>query len=372
MLKNVTASISALDSGRNPMMQSYRVTTFGQPLEKQAETAPEPKGREVLLRVTGCGVCHSDVHLHDGYFDMGGGRKVDLARSVAPPRTLGHEIVGEVVACGPDVGASDAAPVGARRVVYPWIGCGTCGSCRGRNEHLCNQPRALGVNRDGGYATHVLVPDARYLVDFEGLDEAQACVYACSGITAYGALLKAKSLLAGGGELLIIGAGGVGLSGIRMAEIVLGVKPIVADIDQSKWAAAKAAGAKQTIDPSSPDSLKTLMRETSGGVTAAIDFVGAAASFTFGFSAIRKGGALIVVGLFGGAAQLPVPLIPLKAATVMGSYVGSLAEMHDMMQLAKAGKLPAMPVETRPLAEIGDVLARLKAGKIVGRTVVRP
>ena len=74
--------------------------------------------------------------------------------------------------------------------------------CRGGNEHLCNQPRALGVNRDGGYATHVLVPDARYLVDFEGLDEAQACVYACSGITAYGALLKAKSLLAGGGELL--------------------------------------------------------------------------------------------------------------------------------------------------------------------------
>jgi D-arabinose 1-dehydrogenase-like Zn-dependent alcohol dehydrogenase len=354
-------------------MESYRVTAIGQPLEKQVETTPTPKGREVLVRVTGCGVCHSDVHLHDGYFDMGGGRKVDLAKSLALPRTLGHEIVGEVVACGPGVGAGDDTPVGARRVVYPWIGCDGCAPCQSGSEHLCNQPRALGVNRDGGYATHVLVPDARYLLDFEGLDEAQACTYACSGITAYGALLKAWDVLeAGGGELLIIGAGGVGLSGVRMAETVLGVRPIVADIDQTKWPAAKAAGAKQTIDPSSPDTLKALMRDTDGGVTAAIDFVGAAASFTFGFSSIRKGGRLIVVGLYGGAAQLSVPLLPLKAATVMGSYVGSLAEMRDMMELAKAGKLPSLPVETRPLAEVGDVLSRLKAGRIVGRTVVQP
>jgi D-arabinose 1-dehydrogenase-like Zn-dependent alcohol dehydrogenase len=353
-------------------MDSYRVTAFGQPLDKQTEATPEPQGREVLVRVTGCGVCHSDIHLHDGYFDMGGGRKIDLGRSMGLPRTMGHEIVGEVIACGPDIGAGDAAPLGARRVIYPWIGCGACALCKAGDEQLCNQPRALGVNRDGGYATHLLVPDARYLVAFDGLEEAQACTYACSGLTAYGALLKARTALAGGGELLIIGAGGVGLSGVRMAQEVLGVKPIVADIDTSKWEAAKAAGAKATIDPGAPDSLKALMRETGGGVAAAVDFVGAATSFTFAFSAIRKGGAVIVVGLFGGAAQLSVPLLPLKAATVMGSYVGRLDEMQAMMQLARAGKLPALPVETRPLAEVGDVLARLKAGKIVGRTVVQP
>jgi D-arabinose 1-dehydrogenase-like Zn-dependent alcohol dehydrogenase len=353
-------------------MDSYRVTTFGRPLEKQTEPTPEPKGREVLMRITGCGVCHSDVHLMDGYFDMGGGRKVDLSRSMGLPRTMGHEIVGEVAACGPDVSAADDTPTGARRVVFPWIGCGSCALCKAGDEHLCNQPRALGVNRDGGYATHVLVPDARYLVPFDGLDETQACTYACSGLTAYGALLKTKAALAGGGELLIIGAGGVGLSGVRMAEAVLGAKPIVADIDRSKWEAAIAAGARQTIDPGSPDTLKALMRETGGGVAAAIDFVGAAASFSFGFSALRKGGALVVVGLFGGAASLSVPLLPLKAATIMGSYVGSLAEMRDMMQLAKAGRLPSLPVQTKPLAEVGGVLAELRAGKIVGRTVVRP
>jgi D-arabinose 1-dehydrogenase-like Zn-dependent alcohol dehydrogenase len=353
-------------------MLSHRIVTFGQPLEKQADPTPEPKGREVLVRVTGCGVCHSDVHLMDGYFDIGSGRKVDLTKSLAPPRTPGHEIVGEVIAMGPDVTAAERAEIGKRRVVYPWIGCGTCGLCTSGDEQLCNQPRALGVNRDGGYSTHVLVPDARYLIDFGNLDEAQACTYACSGITAYGALVKTKAALAGGGELLIIGAGGVGLSGVRMAEAVLGVKPIVADIDKSKWDAAIKAGAKETIDPSSPDAVKALLRETKGGVAAAADYVGAAASFSFGFSTIRKGGIVVVVGLFGGAAQLPVPMLPLKAATITGSYVGSLAQMRDMMQLAKAGRLPSLPVETRPLDDVGNVLARLRDGKIVGRTVVTP
>ncbi len=353
-------------------MDSYRVTKFGAPLERMSDPTPAPKGREVVLRVTGCGVCHSDVHLADGYFDLGGGRKVDLTRSIAPPRTLGHEIVGEVVAVGPDVRPSEAK-VGDRRVIYPWIGCHTCPICASGDEHLCNSPRAMGVNADGGFATHAVAPDPRYLFGFAPLDDAQACIYACSGLTAFGALKKAKETLrAGGGELLIIGAGGVGLSGVRMAEAVTGVKPIVADIDQSKWAAAKAAGAKDTIDPANADAVRNLMKSTGGGVTAAIDFVGAAASFTFGFNAIRKGGRLIVVGLFGGAAQLSVPMIPLKNATIMGSYVGTLDDMREMMALATAGTVPPQPVATRPLSEANAVLDALRTGKIVGRVVVMP
>lgn len=353
-------------------MDSYRVTKFGAPLELITDPNPSPKGREVIVRVTGCGVCHSDVHLADGYFDLGGGRKVDMTRSVAPPRTLGHEIVGEVVALGPDVKPGEAK-IGDRRVVYPWIGCHKCAICASGDEHLCNQPRALGVNVDGGYATHAVAPDPKYLFPFDGLDDAQACIYACSGLTAFGALKKAKEAIATqGGDLLVIGAGGVGLSGVRMAEAVTGMKPIVADIDQSKWAAAKAAGAKDTIDPAVADSVKSLMRSTNGGVTAAIDFVGAASSFMFGFNALRKGGRLIVVGLFGGAAQIPVPMIPLKNATIMGSYVGTLDDMREMMALATAGKVPPQPVATRPLADANAVLDALRSGHIVGRVVVRP
>lgn len=352
-------------------MDSWRVTAFGGPLEKQTEPTPVPKGREVLIRVTGCGVCHSDVHLADGYFDLGGGRKVDMGKAVRMPRTLGHEIGGEVIAVGDGVKPGEAK-VGDRRVVYPWIGCQNCPTCASAEEHLCNAPKALGVNTDGGYATHVLVPGPQYLFSFDGIDEALACTYACSGLTAFGALKKAKAVLGTGGDLLIIGAGGVGLSGVRMAEAVTGVKPIVADIDQSKWAAAKAAGAKEVIDPGNADALKALMRGTGGGVVAAIDFVGAASSFTFGFNALRKSGRLIVVGLFGGAASLPVPMIPLKNATIMGSYVGTLEDMAEMMALAKSGKVPALPVAKRPLADVGEVLASLKDGKIVGRTVVVP
>lgn len=352
-------------------MDSYRITKLGAPLEKQTEPTPTPKGREVLVRVTGCGVCHSDVHLADGYFDLGGGRKVDLGRSLGLPRTLGHEIVGEVLAVGEQVKPSEAK-AGDRRVVYGWIGCGNCSICAAGDEQLCNAPRALGVNADGGFATHCLVPGPQYLFAFDGIDEALACTYACSGLTAFGALKKAKQALVTGGDLLIIGAGGVGLSGVRMAEAVTGVKPIVADIDQTKWEAARAAGAKDVVDPANADTVKNLMRATGGGPVAAIDFVGAAASFTFGFNAIRKGGRLIVVGLFGGAATLSVPLIPLKNATIMGSYVGTLDDMAEMMALARSGKVPGLPVAKRPLADVGDVLARLKDGKIVGRTVVVP
>lgn len=352
-------------------MLSYRVTTFGAPLVAIDEQTPVPTGREVLIRTTGCGVCHSDVHLHEGSFDLGGGRKVDMSRSVGLPRTLGHEIVGEVVAVGGDVAPTEAAP-GEARVVYPWIGCGACGICRAGDEHLCSKPRALGVNCDGGYATHVLVADPKYLFAFDGLDDALAATYACSGLTAFGALKKAAEVLKGGGHLLIVGAGGVGLSGVRMAEAVTGVKPIVADVDRAKWPAAREAGAIETIDPNDPEAAKAVYRMTSGGAAAVIDFVGAAASFTFGFNALAKTGRLIVVGLFGGAASLPVPMIPLKNATIMGSYVGNLDDMRELMALAVSGKVAALPIATRPLSDAGDVLAKLGAGTIVGRVVLKP
>ena len=231
-------------------MHSYQVTAFGQPLVKTTRDNPVPQGREVLVRIGACGVCHSDVHLHDGYFDLGGGKKVDMTRGVQPPRTLGHEIVGEVVALGPGITAADKLSLGARRVVYPWIGCGKCAVCQRGQEQDCSAPRAHGVNTDGGYADHVLVPDAKYLFEYGTLSEEQACTYACSGLTAFGALKKAKGLVGPGpgNDLLIIGAGGVGISGIRMAKPVLGVAPIVADIDPSKFEAARQAGAREVID----------------------------------------------------------------------------------------------------------------------------
>ena len=349
-------------------MLSYQIEAFGKPLAQALRDNPVPQGSEVLLRVGACGVCHSDVHLQDGYFLLGDGHKLDLSRGIAPPRTLGHEIVGTVVAVGPD---AQGAALGDQRVVFPWIGCGRCALCTAGDEHLCNAARGLGIQRDGGFADHVLVPHPRYLLAFDPLPPEQACTLACAGVTAYGALKKAEPMAAAD-RLLIIGAGGVGLSAIRLARQMFVAAPIVAEIDTGKWDLAREAGAGEVIAPNAPGALKALMAATGGGVAVAIDFVGAPSTFNFGLSALRKAGKLVCVGLFGGGVQVMPALLPLKALTITGSYVGSLAQMQELMDLTRRGTLPPLPVHTAPLAQANQVLDDLRAGRVRGRTVLIP
>ncbi len=359
-------------------MLSYQVEAFGKPLAQVLRETPAPQGSEVIVKVGACGVCHSDVHLHDGYFDLGGGNKLDATRIVNPPRTLGHEIAGVVVAVGPDAGD---AKVGDKRVVFPWIGCGNCTYCASGNEHLCNAPRSLGINRDGGFADHVLVPHPKYLLAYGSLPEDQACTYACSGLTAYSALKKLALLGADGkavplGEkdhILIIGAGGVGLSGIRLAHAMYPKAPIiVAELDESRWPIAKEAGATDCINPTADGVAKSLMKSTGGGVAGAIDFVGAGSTFSFGFGALRKAGKMVCVGLFGGNTSVVPAMVSMKAASIVGSYVGSLSEMQELMAIARDGRLPSLPMATTPLANATQALADLREGKVKGRTILKP
>ena len=353
-------------------MLSYQVEQFGQPLAQVLRETPAPQGTEVILRVQACGVCHSDVHLQDGYFDLGGGNKVDLTRSLRPPRTLGHEIAGKVVAVGPD---AHGVAVGDVRVAFPWIGCGVCPLCQAGDEHLCAAPRNLGINLDGGFADHVVVPHAKYLLDFAPLDIDQACTYACSGLTAFGALKKLGNQAAqlnAGGTLLVIGAGGVGLNGIRLGKLLYPkANLVVAELDKGKWDMARAAGAQDVIDPTAPGAVKELLKAT-GGVVAAIDFVGAASTFEFGFATVRKGGHLVSVGLFGGNTTLAPAMLALKVITISGSYVGNLQDLRELLELARRNPMPDLPLATQPLANADQVVADLKAGKIKGRTILKP
>jgi alcohol dehydrogenase/propanol-preferring alcohol dehydrogenase len=350
-------------------MLSYPVEAFGKPLAQALRETPQPQGTEVLVRISACGVCHSDVHLFDGYFDLGGGAKVDMGRAMNLPRVLGHEIAGTVVAVGPD---AKGVKVGDRRVVFPWVGCGQCKLCQAGNEHLCNAPRAHGIHRDGGFADHVVVPHPRVLLEFDPLPDDQAATLACSGLTAYGALAKVKSLVGPADPLMIIGAGGVGLSGIRLDKQVLGIAPIVAELDHGKWDIAREAGAGECIDPTADGAGKALVKATGGGVAAVIDFVGAGSTFSFGAGVLRRGGKLVSVGLFGGNTTLAPATLALKSLTFEGSYVGSLQEMRDLLAIARAGKLPGMPLASLPLAEANEALAELKAGHVRGRVILRP
>jgi alcohol dehydrogenase/propanol-preferring alcohol dehydrogenase len=194
-------------------------------------------------------------------------------------------------------------------------------------------------------------------------------VYACSGLTAYGALKKLGGLAADA-PLLIIGAGGVGLSGIRLARHLFGQSPWVAEPDRTRWPLVHEAGAGEVIDPHAEGALRSLQKATLGGVAAAVDFVGSADSFSFGLGALRKGGTLVNVGLFGGSAPVSPAMLVLKAVTLIGSYVGSLSDMHELMALARSGALPPMPLNVRGLAQAQQALDDLRAGRVHGRTVL--
>ncbi len=350
-------------------MLSQAVVKFGAPLEAIETQTPVPTGTEVLLKTKNAGVCHSDAHIHDGYFDLGGGNKLELS-TFKLPHTLGHEIEGEVVAVGPD---AKGISVGERYAAFPWIGCGECAACKRGEENLCVRPRQLGCSPGvpGGYATHVVIPHPRYLLNYGNTPPALAAAYMCSGLTAFGAIKKVGAL-GPADQLVILGCGGVGLMGVQFAKALTGKGPIAADIDEGRLDAARKAGAVATYNTKDPDALKRLIADTKGGAYAVVDFVGSEATFAFANGAVRKGGKVIIVGLFGGAMSMPIPFFPMRALTVQGSYVGSLSEAEEMMALVRAGKVDPIPFATRPLAQAGQTLDDLRHGRITGRVVLTP
>ena len=350
-------------------MLSYQVAEFSKPLVRVAQETPKPTGRQVLIRTVAAGVCHSDLHIWDGYYDLGGGKKLTLGdRGINLPLTMGHEIVGEVVAVGPD---AKGVGVGDVRMAFPWIGCGVCAPCKADEENLCLSMRSLGVFSHGGYSDHVLIPSDKYLININGVDPGLAATYACSGVTAYGALKKIPKLIPGD-HVALLGLGGVGLAGVAMAQGMIDAPVIAVDIDDAKLAAAKAMGIGKTFNSSGPDAAKRLKELAGGRLAAVVDFVGAAATARLGIDALNKGGTYIIVGLFGGDITLPLVTIPMRALTIRGSYVGTLSEMRELMAMVRAGKVKPMPVGRRRLDEVNQALEDLKAGRIVGRVVLVP
>jgi D-arabinose 1-dehydrogenase-like Zn-dependent alcohol dehydrogenase len=344
-------------------MISYQIIEHGKPLQKVLAATPKPQGSEVLVRVTRSGVCHSDLHIWEGYFDLGGGKRFYVKeRGCIPPFTLGHEPLGIVEALGPK---AKGVKVGQKRLVHPWIGCGKCAVCKAGQDNYCvSGSRILGVNRAGAYATHVLVPDPKYLVDIGGIDESFAATLACSGLTAYSAAAKLPPL-AKGDRVAVIGCGGVGLAGISVLR-ARGVKNIVAcDIDEGKLTTARRLGANETVNTRSADAAHKL-----AGIAGAIDFVGMPATAALGIAGLRKGGRYVLVGLHGGELVHPLPPIAQRAIGIVGSYVGNLQELKEVVALAKKKKLKPLPVETRPATEANAALDDLKAGRVVGRVVL--
>ena len=346
-------------------MHRQSLAAYGQPLCETVVDCPKPSGSEVLVRIERCGVCHSDVHLQDGYFSLGGDKKLDVSAGRALPFTLGHEIAGVVESAGDE---APEAKIGRRVAVYPWIGCGVCAACRGGEENLCSDHRHLGIAVDGGFATHVLVPHPRYLLDYAPLSPAFAGPLMCSGLTAYAAL-KRHTGRPERGSVLLLGLGGVGMMGLAIARALFRTPPIVADIDAEKRKAAIAAGAVEAYDPADPQTRKAVMKAT-GGLLAICDFVGSDKSLQFATGLLVRGGKVVVTGLLGGDFSMAAAMFGIKAMTIEGTLTGTLAEARELLDLVRSKNIAPIPTRDRPLAEAQAALDDLRAGRVVGRTVL--
>jgi alcohol dehydrogenase len=346
-------------------LRRQSLTAYASPLSETVVDCPHPQGTEVLVRILRCGVCHSDLHMQDGYFLLGDDRKLDVRAGRTLPFTLGHEIAGVVEQAGD---LADGVVPGQAVAVYPWIGCGQCPACQRGAENICAAPRFLGINTDGGFASHVMLPHPCYLIEHAPLPPSFAAILMCSGLTAYAALRR-LAVEAALGPLLLVGMGGVGMMGLALARALFVHAPIVADVDARKREAALAAGAAAAFDPADANARKTLVA-TTGGVYGACDFVGSERSLAFATGALAKGGKVVVTGLFGGTFTMPIAMFALKAMAIEGTQAGTLAEARELVALARGGKLTPPPFGERPLAEAQAALEALRAGRVLGRTVL--
>lgn len=350
-------------------MRCQTLNEFGGDVVAEERADLEVTGTEVLLKVTANGVCHSDLHIREGCYNLGHGQTLSFAdRGMKLPLVMGHEPAGMVVATGAD---SEEMDKSKNFVIFPWQGCMECHQCESGLENYCSAPQYTGLQVDGGYSDYIKVPHARYLFDIGDMEPSIAAPLACSGLTTYSALKKVEDTLTKA-PVVILGVGGLGLMCVGLVKAMGGLPPVVVDIDPAKREAALKAGASAAIDGMAEDAVAQVQAAVGGPALAVIDLVGAESTATLGFDVVGKGCKLVIVGLFGGAAPWALPLIPVKAITIMGSYAGSLSEFEELIQLARKGLVPALPTKTYPLEAVNDILNDLEAGKVIGRAVLTP
>ena len=349
-------------------MKSAQIIEPNKPLEINESELPKPNGNQVIVKVKSTGVCHSDLHLWEGGYDTGDGFMKVTDRGVKFPVTPGHEVVGNVEEIGDSV---QGVNIGDLVLVYPWIGCGECPTCEKGDTNLCESPKSLGVFQDGGYAEYVLVPDAKFLAKIDNLDPDAAASLACSGLTAFTAVKKA--LTNSPENILIVGAGGLGLMGVQIAHALTKANIICADLDDEKLESAKKLGATHIINTKESDAVKKIMSICNEkGVDSIIDFVNAPPTVKMDLSLIRKRGNIILVGLFGGSVELSLVSIPLKAITIQGAYTGNYNDMLELIKLAQRGVINPIVSKHYKLDDANTALDDLKNRKIIGRAVINP
>lgn len=322
------------------------------------------------MRVAGAGICHTDLHVWRGDWK-------DLGLPPALPITPSHEISGVVVDLGEKV--PSRIRVGQRVVVYPWMwseedeyvwrGCG----------HLSDYAMYPGVTADGGLREYFLVPHYRFVVDAEGLgDLPAASTLACAGLTTYRAVKKAKSVLDGDDWVVLVGLGGLGAYAAQWLNLLAPYANVIGvDVrDEAIEFVSRIAKLDVTLNPKRADPVIAVLEATGGkGAKAVIDLVGTTETFARYCRTLSKTGLYVVVGLMSAGAGIELELlrrVVLGEWSITGSLVGTLAEVHEVVKLAKKGKVNYAGVVTRRvrLEEVTEALELLDKQKVIGRQVV--
>ncbi len=343
---------------------------------------PAPKAGEVLIRVTACGVCHTDLHVIKGEV------------AFPTPAVLGHEISGTVVAVGQ--GTRDVR--NGSRVVSSFImPCGVCEFCAQGRDDLCETFFALNRLRGqlydgtsrlaradgtplamysmGGLAEFVVVPATDVFPLPAGIPQDVACILGCAIMTAYGAVYH-QACLRAGESVAVVATGGVGSNIIQLARAFGASEIIAVDVRDDKLEAARRLGATHTINASQTDVLAAVRDYTRGrGVDVAFEALGRPETIVQAFGVVRDGGRVVVVGIAAGAATVPIEITRLvrRGIRLIGSYGGRVrTDMPAVLRLAERGMIdPARAVSRRvPLEGAPAAYEALDRGEIVGRAIV--
>jgi propanol-preferring alcohol dehydrogenase len=336
-------------------MRAAVVLGFGQPLVIEDRPVPEPGPAQVVVRMEASGLCHTDIHAANG----------DWPVTPTVPFIPGHEGVGIVTAVGEEV----TSPQAGQRVAVPWLGyaCGTCRYCLTGWETLCQAQQNTGYSVDGCYAEYFLAEAAFATPVPDGIDPREAAPLTCAGVTTYKAVKVGN--VRPGDLVAVSGVGGLGHLAVQYARISGGTV-VAVDITDEKLQLAKDLGADMVIDARAEDPAEVLRRL--GGADVAIGLAVDDRSFATAYAGLRRGGRLVLVALpASGTLRIPVFDTVLNGTSVIGSIVGTRADLTDVFALHAAGRT-TVSYETRPLADVNQAISDVLHGQAKARIVLEP
>jgi propanol-preferring alcohol dehydrogenase len=343
-------------------MRAYRMTAWASPPGAVEVNVPSPGPGQILVRVAGCGLCHSDLTIRQIPEAVGDYLGWTM------PFTLGHETAGYVAGLG--AGVTGVAEGDAVALVSP-ASCGSCWYCvRGLDSACEHGLVGRGYGRDGGLADYILVEDRRFLLPLGGLDPATAGPLTDAGATAYHAVRRALPRMTAGGTAVVIGAGGLGSFAVQFLSRLTTARVVAVDTSADRLEYARSVGAHEAVVGVDDATVATLRGLGDGrGADAVLDFVGIDATIGAGTAAVRPGGAYGLIGAAGGTLnQSWYGGLP-RDGEVFTFQGSTIADAQEVVALAAAGFI-RNAVETFAFGDIDAAYARLAAGTIRGRAVV--